>query len=533
MLQSCYNQIPLTGGPKDETPPVIDTSQSTPNNQVRFEKQKISFVFDEFIALRDPVKQIIVTPPLTYTPQAEERLQTLNFEFDEKEVLKENATYVINFGESIVDFTEGNKLENFTLVFSTGDYIDSLSVSGNIIDAKTQEPSEEYLVMLYESVYDSVVYQEKPFYFARTDESGNFIIKNLRADTFKLFVLNDQNLNYTYDRGEQIGFIDSLIYLTDSSSFDLSLESFLELSEPRYIGYESLARGQMKLEFDQKVVLDSIEVINSDSMNYALSYQTDNFVNLWYEPANLTKINIKFGGDTLSTRINLRSVEPLSDIIEITVSNPSDDIGLHPKDDIVLSLTSPSDSINPRLIGLIDTLSKEIIESEIRTKEDDALSITISPSVSARQELKLTLLPGAITDIWGHTHDTIEQYITIADLEDFGSIQMDCINSNLVEGSYHISLVDESGELIHEFQVLSDTILSQGQLAPGSYSLRIIEDLNSNGQWDPGNYLKKQQSEKYFELPLEKVKGNWIIEKQIDLSNLDLIDESTEGTESQ
>ncbi len=533
LLQSCYNQIPLTGGPKDENPPVLDTALSSPNNQIRFEKQKISLVFDEFIALRDPIKQIIITPPLTYTPKVEERLSTLNFEFDEKEILKENATYVINFGEAIVDFTESNKLENFTLVFSTGDYIDSLSIRGNVIDAKTQEPSKEFLVMLYESSSDSIVYKEKPFYFARTNESGDFEIKNLRADTFKLFVLNDQNLNYTYDQGEEIGFIDSLIYLTDSSYYDLSLESFMEQSQPRYVGYEALARGQIKLEFDQKIPLGSITVLNSDSISYAFNYQADNLINLWYYPANLTKINIKFGEDTISTRINNRSVEPLEEKIEVTITEPSDDIGLHPNGDIELTVTYPVDSINLSLIGLIDTMSNTIVTAEIIVNDDNALSVMISPTVVTGQKLRLTLLPGAISDIWQHTHDTIEQYITIADLEDFGSVQLECINTQLPEGSYHISLIDEKNNVIQDYQVFSDTTLIKSQLTPGSFSLRITEDLNSNCKWDPGNYLNKRQSEKYFELPLENVKGNWIIQKQIDLSNLDTIDESTESTESQ
>ena len=184
LFGSCHNQIQLTGGPKDEAPPVLDTTLSTPNNQVRFDKQEITLYFDEYVSVRDPIKQILVTPPLIYAPQVTERLERITFEFDDKEVLKENATYVINFGESIIDYNESNKLENFTMVFSTGDYIDSLSIRGNVIDSKTQQASPEYLVMLYESVYDSVVYKEKPFYFARTDMEGQFEINNLRADTF-------------------------------------------------------------------------------------------------------------------------------------------------------------------------------------------------------------------------------------------------------------------------------------------------------------------------------------------------------------
>ena len=127
---ACGNQVPLTGGPRDESPPVLDTLESTRNNQIRFEKQPINLTFDEFVNLRDASKQILISPPLDKPPIINSRLKKVSVAFDEDEVLKENATYVINFGNSIVDFNEGNKLENYTFVFSTGDYIDSLSIKG-------------------------------------------------------------------------------------------------------------------------------------------------------------------------------------------------------------------------------------------------------------------------------------------------------------------------------------------------------------------------------------------------------------------
>ena len=95
-------------------------------------------------------------------------------EFDEEEVLKENTTYTINFGESIVDYTEGNPLTNYTFVFSTGEFIDSLSVSGTVVNSFTGEAQENVMVSLYDQLQDSVIYEERPLYFAKTDKSGRF-----------------------------------------------------------------------------------------------------------------------------------------------------------------------------------------------------------------------------------------------------------------------------------------------------------------------------------------------------------------------
>ncbi len=541
LLGSCHNQIQLTGGPKDETPPVLDTTISTPNNQVRFEKQKITLYFDEFVSVKDPIKQILVTPPLIYTPQVNERLERITFEFDEKEVLKENATYVINFGESIVDYNESNKLENFTMVFSTGDYIDSLSIRGNVIDSKTQESSSEYLVMLYESVYDSIVYKEKPFYFARTDTEGQFEINNLRADTFKIFVLNDKNVNYTYDYGEEIGFIDSLIYLTDSSSYDIALESFLEQSEARYLGYESILQGQLRLEFDQTPNIDSLSML-SDNIDYIFTINSDKYIDVWYSPANLTKMNMVYDNDTIKTRINLRALDQLEEDLTVSVNHPKDPVGLHPNDQIVLELDYPIDSIASSLISLRDTATQYQLIFDVRPADEEPMQAVLQADYSMDQTLELVLLPGAIKDLWGQSHDTTKHNITIGNTDDFGAIELHFSELDSTIANYQISLLDSKENIIQSSSVYIDTTIVVTQLYPGSYTLEIIEDLDNNGQWSAGNYLDKVHSERFFQVPLDEVKGNWTVEKEIIISTLyadksssptnhNDLDESTESDE--
>lgn len=516
---SCANQIQLTGGPKDEVAPILDTSLSTPNYQTYYKKDKIELFFDEFIDLKDPVKQIIVTPPLDYFPSVDARLKKVTFEFDEQEVLKEDVTYVINFGESIADFTESNKLENFTIVFSTGGYIDSLSIQGEVKDVLTDEGVEGYLVMLYESTLDSVVYQEKPFYFAKTLENGIFEIKNLRADTFKLFVLNDKNVNYTYDPGEEIGFIDELIYLDDTSRISLNLQSFLEFQESRYIGYDALNLGLIEIEFDKYPPLDSLNIVSTSIDKYSFIKSDPYKVDFFYSPSNLNKIEIQYLQDTLSFRVNNRSIQNLDTTVLLTAKLPKADVGIHPLKPLILTANYPLDTFNNSNIYIRDTLTGQNYVPKVSLISDDPMGLAIHSNWPSNGQLTFDIAPGLVRDIWGHTNDSISLTIDFASEEDYGTINIDFQNVPS-DTSYNCTLV-YGDEDLETFNVRLDTIYTFQLLEPGDYRLEVFEDINLNGRWDPGQYIEKKQSEKIFKpISLESVKGNWTIESIVDIKQI-------------
>lgn len=212
VFSRCAKMGSLTGGERDENPPVV--LSSTPvNYSLNFDRDRIEISFDEFIVLDNVNQQLVVSPPLEEKPDV--RLRGKSLIIDVNNELKPNTTYTFNFGESITDNNEGNILRNYEFVFSTGDFLDSLSIGGNLLNAfDLTAPEDPVTVMLYDTIYDSVVYKEIPVYIGKTDEEGLYRINNLKADTIKLFALQDVNNNFLFDLpNEKIAFLDSTVII--------------------------------------------------------------------------------------------------------------------------------------------------------------------------------------------------------------------------------------------------------------------------------------------------------------------------------
>jgi len=209
VIAACANPVAPTGGPKDVTPPKVLKSVP-PNQSVNFEGDRIVYTFSEFVSLKDINNQLVVSPPLSTPPEFTMRGKNLSMKF--KEPLRENSTYSFFFGDAIVDLTESNPLPGFTFSFSTGPVLDSLSIKGKLINAFDLKPVNNAFVLLYDTIYDSVPYKQRPYYLARTNSSGEYTLNNLRDLEYRMFAIKDINGNYLYDLPtEEIAFADSLI----------------------------------------------------------------------------------------------------------------------------------------------------------------------------------------------------------------------------------------------------------------------------------------------------------------------------------
>jgi uncharacterized protein (DUF2141 family) len=209
LVYSCATIVAPSGGDKDVTPPKLVYSLPK-NKSANFSGKKLILGFSEYIQLKDMDKNLLISPPLNSDPDFKIKGRSLTIKL--KDTLRSNTTYSFYFGDGIVDLTEGNPLKNFSLAFSTGDVIDSLSLTGKVNDAFTRLPVKDILVMLYTDLADSAPILQRPVYVSRTNETGEFTLGSLAAGKYRIVALKDGNNDYMYNLPtELIAFADYLV----------------------------------------------------------------------------------------------------------------------------------------------------------------------------------------------------------------------------------------------------------------------------------------------------------------------------------
>ena len=207
---SCANTTtPPSGGPKDTIPPVITKVNPLPGTvNVPTHGTKLVFTFDEYVKIKD-ANSIFLSPPMEKKPKGTIRGKSLVVTFEED--LAPNTTYTLDLTGAVVDNNEGNPYPGFTLVFSTGDQIDSMCVTGLVQDCNTLKPLKGATVLLYKDQADSAVFLQRPVAAAKTDDWGYFSIRNIQDTVYRVYAIKDENNNNKYDpESERIAFLDSL-----------------------------------------------------------------------------------------------------------------------------------------------------------------------------------------------------------------------------------------------------------------------------------------------------------------------------------
>ncbi|RYG31659.1 MAG: hypothetical protein EOO01_35145, partial [Chitinophagaceae bacterium] len=177
----CANIVPPQGGLKDTLPPEI-TRVSPRDSTKLFTGDRINFVFNEYIDLDNVQQNLIMSPLPASTPNVSRKLNTMTVKL--RDTLEPNTTYAINFGNAIKDVNEGNVMKNYTYIFTTGQYFDSLQFAGKVILAETGEIDTTLTIMLHRSADDSALFKEKPRYVTKTDNTGSFRFRNLPGGTY-------------------------------------------------------------------------------------------------------------------------------------------------------------------------------------------------------------------------------------------------------------------------------------------------------------------------------------------------------------
>lgn len=503
MLSSCATIGNPSGGEKDKIPPKLDSLKSAINYKVNFRPRELEFYFDEFVEVKDAIKQVLVSPPLTYIPKVKGKGKRVTFAFDEKEVLRDNATYTINFGEAIVDFHEGNKLQNFTYVFATGPYLDSLNISGQVIDALKHEGEAEMAVFLYDNLQDSTVRKEKPFYFAKPDKEGKFEFRNIKADTFRIFALKDENLNYRYDlENEKIAFANELIVLKDSSVANIELHASLPKPTFKVKSIDTKTYGKVKFNGNTtapkgyEIALSAPDLVHFTEIvndSILLWYHTDQDSFLIFHANDTTKVKVKGQSDFLKKakfRVNSNQLKKL----------------MLPSDSLELSFNYPIADFDPKNIILYDTIG--FLEDIKMTLSPDHRSLIIKYPWEAGATYVLELDSAALHSMYGTPLDSTGHVFSIITKDKSANlaVQISQLDSNyhyvvrILKDNIPITSLTIAGLSAYD-------ILLKG-LLPEKYNVEIIEDTNNNGNWDAGNFETKTQPERYLLHKGEKLREN-------------------------
>ena len=209
LVTACASIGSPDGGPYDETPPIFLGSTPEPF-AIGVKNKRIELEFDEFIKIEKAAEKVVVSPPQATPPEIKTNGKKIIVALDDS--LKANTTYSIDFSDAIVDYNEGNPLGNFAFSFSTGDHIDTLAVSGTVLNASNLEPIKGILVGLHSDLSDSA-FTTKPFErVSRTDADGHFTIRGIAPGSYRIYALQDANQNYMFDqKNEMIALLDSLI----------------------------------------------------------------------------------------------------------------------------------------------------------------------------------------------------------------------------------------------------------------------------------------------------------------------------------
>jgi len=555
---SCANTTtPPSGGPKDTIPPVImEVVPVMGATNVPTKKTKLYLKFNEYVQVKD-AKSLFLSPPLEKAPKY--RLKGKGVEITFENDLDSNKTYTLDVTNAIADNNEGNMFPGFTLVFSTGDRIDSMVVTGLVQDCNTLQPLKGATVLLYKDHADSAIFLKRPDAAVKTDDWGFFCLRNIQDTVYRMYALIDENNNNKYDPdAEKVAFIDSLV-----KPVVVVNDSLPELL--KYEMDDTLNCLARKTEYELSIFREKPSkqmIVNKERVGERTSYITfmapyAEIDSIWITGVPAEKLITQFNILRDSLEIWVNDPAPQPDTFHLNVKylktdtlgmlNPAvDEIKLLNPDRKVFGKSSKKDLKHEDTIAVVDVVAKpETVEQYGFTMEFkypvveyafDSLKFTylnpkqqeftgkftvqqdstnlrkyiIMPSekLQAGYEYKLKVPYRIFRDINGFYNDSTEVKVTLPNDDNLSTL---FLHLSDVNNKYIIDLLNEKrNEVLRSYVIDKDQTLIFPYLKAGKYSIRITEDLNRNGIVDTGILLEHRQPEKVRFYKLED--GTFLID---------------------
>ena len=566
----CANVGMPTGGPEDEAPPVV--VRSIPEaNALNYQKKEIFIEFDELIKLKDYRTKFIVSPPVNEQPTVEERGNRVLITFEED--LQPNTTYTLDFADAIVDNNEGNVLENYSFSFSTGEYIDSLQVSGNLYDADDLSPSEGVLIFLHNNLNDTAIQKLVPIRMAKTNAQGRFNIRNVSPGKYRIYALDDANRNYKFDQpGEMMAWSDifvepgfeyrqfadtiridsletdsieyyeKLVYTPDSIQLFKFQHDYKEqylLSEERkerakltyYFNRPLEENAKLRLTgkeslndvfiMDRSIKNDTVTFwiadstyYNQDSLSVSLSYLMKDSLDNPFMQTDTIAMYAPFEKKEKKKKKRKKDDEP-EPIPTIKLKNIKSNVDVFGQ--FRFSLPAPAIHFNRKAFKLYnhkDTIPEEETDFELIHDNKSILNYSIKNKWEPGVKYEMIVDSAAIEDIYGLMNDSINSQFTVKPLDSYGKM---FIQIKEPHESWLVQVLNRKETVVQQTYITNKSgKIGFRYLNPGEYMLRIVVDENRNGKWDSGNYFERFQPEELIYYPSKiNVRKNWEVDQEI------------------
>ena len=520
---SCATIGAPEGGERDTIPPQIlttfpenlGTAYSLAGEPLfDYAGKQIEITFDEYYVLRNPSSQIYLSPPTDGELDIQQKGKKLRIRLPDS--LQAATTYTLNFGASLTDLTEGNVQQRFKYVFSTGSFIDSFFVEGHVTDGYTAEKVRDLTVMLYgvddssTLALDSIPMTQRPSYFGVTDDKGHFLIDFVKSGRYLVFAFEDKNNDLLYNPGIEImGFVPELV--TADSLPVVSLSMSKEWLAPELRNAQHQAWGKIRFPFSAPVKnLQWQGPLFPDSAFQQAILQTasrsDTF-DLYFDHYSLDSLVFLLTvNDSIqdTALVMMRSYDPPAFTWRLSASPY-----LHPGDSLKLQSSRPFRLLDPNLTIVRNT-------DTVRFRPDQVNDFRFSHDLGLRYEApiscQLIIYPGQLEVLGGEKNaDTLVMEWKTLGEEDYAVLLLQ-VEANWT-APLLFELLNERNKVLRRFAFTGSLKERLPYMEPGRYKARLLEDLDGDQEWSPGNWLERKQAERmFFYDEMITLKANWDVE---------------------
>lgn len=513
LLAACAQVREPQGGPKDTAAPQLLRAEP-PNGSTRFAGNSIVLHFDERVQLDRVRERLLVSPPLAKAPVVAVSRGT-DVVITLAAPLAPNTTYSFPIGEAVKDLSEGNTAAGLTYVVSTGDHVDSLSISGVVHDAFTGLPAPEVLVLLHDATDTGDVRTAPPAYFTRSGTDGSFRIGHLRNGPMRLSALKDLNGNFRYDLpNEEIAFLGEAVQPGDSTGHRLAL--FRPVAASQYVVAATVLEERgWQLAMARRA--GNLELHPLDRQGGRLA---------WWPEWNRGRDTVVFWPSDTTLLLGQRFVvsedgQPLDTLMYRT--NRAMPFNL-----VLTALPNTQEAgwriISSRPVASVDSaravLKVDTAVVPLAALPDDSARrvIHVAFQATAGKEATLVLYPKAVMAVMGGTNDTTTLRLGTPDPRTLGKLTVELIPDTgivLPPGPFVLQLLTGAGNVVRErsMAALPDSVYWTG-LTPGNYRLKVIQDRNGDGRWTTGAFDRQQQPEAVLQDPEPvTVRAGWVVRR--------------------